>query len=331
MILRLLSWLERPEPSILARVIGGPFLPGDQVDVELIWSGGPGGIGWEGDGPKEVFLDLVCRETFWYTVKSTGAAFIGNYPGHGEENHTGLPYTAAGRPGRYKTSRDLECLSNYVTPINQSLDGANPQGIARFQLPASAPPSINGDTARVEWELRVRPASTLSRESTTVGKITVLSSLVDSIADQTSPHDSGDRSAAPREFNVAQCNVSLSLPEGPVRAGQTLNGVLKAKAQSDIHITKVQAELECLEQAGAKQSAAVYSKAELQGRSLLHAGKKYQWPFQLQIPDRLLPSAVLDETSVVWRVKGILGRTFRTRLETATQVQVLSTGQESQS
>ena len=315
MILRLLSRSKQQEQSISARVKGGPFLPGDQVDVELIWPGGKGG------GPKEAFLDLVCRETFWYTVKSTGAAFVGNYPGHAEENYTGTPYTAAGRPGRYKTSKELARLSSHVSPVNQDADPTTLRGIARFQLPAAAPPSIRGDTACVEWEMRARPASSLS-EDYSVGKITVLSNPVGSIGKQAHHHHSSeDRRAA-----LAQCVLTLSLPEGAMRTGQTLHGVLKARSLCDIQVSKVQAELECWEQAGAKQSSAVYATAELQGRSLLYAGQEYQWPFQLQIPDRFLPSAILDETSVVWRVKGIIGRTFRTRLEAAKQVQVLTTG-----
>lgn len=314
MFLRLLGRSKHLEPGMSAHVKGGPFLPGDQVDVDLFWSDGKCG------GPKVASLDLVCRETFWYTVKATGAAFVGNYPGHREENYTGTPYTAAGRPGRYKTSKELARLSSHVAPVNQDVDPTTLRGIARFQLPATAPPSIRGDTACVEWELQVHPASTVLRDSTTVGSITVLSRAEGGIGNQAHHHDSSDA----RRAALEQCTVTLSLPEGPVGTGQTLHGVLKAKTQIDIHITKVQAALECWEQAGAKQSCAVYATAELQGRSLLHAGQEYQWPFQLRVPVRLLPSASLDETSVVWRVKGILGRTFRTRLETAKQFKVLS-------
>lgn len=318
MILRLLGRSKQPEPSISARAIGGPFMPGDQVDVELIWPGGKGG------GPREVSLDLVCRETFWYTVKSTGAAFVGNYPGHGEENHKGLPYTAAGRPGRYKTFKDLARLSSHRALVNQYPDQTNLRGIARFQLPADAPPSINGETACVEWELQARLASTVSRDSITVGKITVLSNPVGNLGNRAPLYKSSED---PR-FPFERCVVTLSLSHNAVNTGQALHGILKAKAMRDINVTKIQAELECWEQAGAKQSATVYATAELQGRSLLHAGQEYQWPFQLQVPERLLPSARFDETSVVWRVKGILGRRLRTRLETPTHVQVFSTGQE---
>ena len=99
MVLRLVKKRKQAGPRLTASAVGGPFLPGDRVDVELTWPASHDYI--------EISLELVCRETFWYTVKTTGAAFIGQFPGHGEENHTGLPYTAAGRPARFKTSRDL--------------------------------------------------------------------------------------------------------------------------------------------------------------------------------------------------------------------------------
>ena len=312
MILRWLTRSKPLEPGISAHVNGGPFLPGDQVDVELIWPDG------KRCGPKEVSLDLVCRETFWYTVKATGAAWVGNYPGHGEENYPGPPYTAAGRPGRYKTSKELARLSSQVVLVNHDLDQTNLRGIARFQLPAAAPPTIRGDTACVEWELRARLASALPSESTTVGKITVLSKPEGSVDNRAHRHDPTEAGRP----SLEQCVVTLSLPEGAVRTGRTLHGILKAKALRDINVTKIQAALECWEQAGAKHSSAVHTTAELQGRSVLQAGQEYHWPFQLQVPNRLLPSASLNETSVVWRVKGIVGRKFRTRLETATQVQV---------
>ena len=224
MISRLLSRAKQPEPIILAHVVGGPFLPGDQIDVELIWPTQQAS-GFSDSHFSQVSLDLVCRETFWYTVKSTGAAFVGNYPGHGEENHTGLPYTAAGRPGRFKISKILACLSGHVTLVNKDLDQTALVGIARFQLPANAPPSVRGNTACIEWELGARLGSTASQNSTPAGRVTVLSGTKNS--DQAPQYDSSEGHRAVFE----QCTVALSLPEVSVRTGQTLHGVLKAKAQ----------------------------------------------------------------------------------------------------
>ena len=302
---------KQAEPSLIASAVDGPFLPGDRVDVELTWPVNHDSI--------DISLELVCRETFWYTVKSTGAAFIGQFPGHAEENHTGLPYTAAGRPGRFKTSRDLVFLTSRAHPLNQSHPQAQTRGIARFQLPTTAPPSISGNTACIEWQLWARPASTPSRDAVLLGSITVRPISTDTIGGQHEQHPSVSipPSSNPLDFSITVENRTLM-------AGQTLHGVLQAKAQSDINITKIRAELQCVEQAGAKQSSLIYAKANLLGRSVLLAGQEYRWPFQLQVPDLLLPSANLDETSVVWQVKGILGRAFRTRLEIAKQIQVLT-------
>ena len=237
-----------------------------------------------------------------------------------------MSYTAAGRPGRFKTSKNLACLSSLVLLNSHDLDHGNLRGTATFQLPTDAAPSIQGETVNVDWELRLRLNSAPSQESTTVGHITVLSSPVGTTGDQERLHGSGHRPAAISKTSTARCDVSLALAQDVMRTGQPLRGVLNARAITDINVTKVQAELECLEQAGAKESSAIYSTAYLQGRSSLQARQEYQWPFQLEIPDLMLPSANFDETWVVWRVKGILGRTFRTRLETAAQVQVFTSG-----
>lgn len=313
MILRLLSRSRHVGPDLSAQAKRGPFLPGDRVDVDLSWPVG------QGDGPKDVSLHLVCRETFWYTVKATGAAWVGNYPGHGEENYAGPPYTAAGRPGRYKTSKEVVRSSTNVSLDYRDSDRTTLRGIAGFRLPAGAPPSIRGDTARVEWELWAGPGGTPSPQFTQVGRITVLPGPDGNPALHPASPDS-------RQAAFEQSIVALSLPEAPVGTGQFLDGALRAKAPIDVHVTKVKAVLECWERAGAKQSSAIWASVDLQGgRSLLRAGQEYQWSFRLPVPDRVLPSASLDETSVVWRVKGILSRALRPQLESVTPVLVRTT------
>ncbi len=299
--------------QVTARVNGGPFLPGDRVDVELIWATESG---FE-SGP--LFLDLVCIETFWYTVKATGAAFVGTFPGHREENHKGAPYTAAGRPGRYRTFKVLERLTTEVTLLNPDPKQTHRRGTASFQLPATAPPTILGKIACVEWELRAGFASPASSDRT-VGKIILLSNPVVSLSNQ-ARRPNATSTVRPLKQN---CIVSISLPDEPLKTGQVLHGVLKAKVLIDFNVTKVQAELGCWERAGAKRSAKIHATADIQGGTILHAGQEYEWPFELRLPEGLLPSARFDEISVAWQVKGILGRKFRTRIEATKRVRVVT-------
>lgn len=321
MIPRLLSQLIRPNlrasatvtAQVTAHVNGGPFLPGDRLDVGLIWANE------SGLESGQVSLDLVCIETFWYTVKATGAAFVGNYPGHREENHKGAPYTAAGRPGRYRTSKELVHLSSQVDLVNPDPNQTHRRGTASFQLPAAAPPTILGKIACVEWELRAGLASPVSSDRI-VGKIIILSNPEVSLGNTARPPNATS-TLPPLAQN---CVVSISMPDGPLKSGQVLHGVLKANVLSDFNVTKVHAELGCWERAGAKRSAKIHATAELQGGTILHAGQEYQWPFQLRLPERFLPSARFDETSVVWQVKGILGRRLWARLETTRRVRVVT-------
>lgn len=306
MLTRFLPRSRRPMAEVTVRPGEGPFRPGDQVDVEVSI------LPQESFTVGEALLSLMCQETFWYTVESTGATWVGRYPGHAAENHRGTPYTAAGRPGRYKTSKELVRLSRPFL-VNVRLSKAIPcRSRVRFRLPEGAPPSIIGDTVCVDWQLHASLSTPGELETRLVGRLAVV----------TSPEQSSkaDADASPplhtiTESAFEQCALTLSVPAVRVRSGQGFEGVLTARVREDLKVSAVRAVLECREQAGAKESTTVHSQVVLQRRALLRAGGVYQWPFRLHVPDRLLPSITLDETSATWRVKGVLDRSLRADLE----------------
>ena len=320
--LRIISRLLRRQSSlkldIKARTTGGPFRPGDPVEIELsLFSEEPVMIG-------EASLDLVCTESFWYTVKSTGAAWVGRHPGHAEEQHQGQPYTAAGRPGRYHTSKELVRLSNPLL-ANQQLSSNSPvpngliQTTARFLIPESAPASVIGEIAGIEWQIRAVMISAETAEERVLGRLIVLPS----------PGGTGafGESVPPQESAKAdfeQCVLSLSVPNGGILAGDELRGALTAKVQRDHRVSEVRVALECREQAGAKESRAIYDVAVLQGSASFLSGQVYEWPFHLLVPDRILPSTEFDETSVVWRVRGVLSRFLHPDLIVSKPVRILT-------
>ena len=314
MIARLLRRPSALNVDIKARVTGGPFRPGDPVEIELsLFSEEPVLI-------RHASLDLVCTESFWYTVKSTGAAWVGRQPGHAEEQHRGQPYTAAGRPGRYHTSKELVRLSKPIL-ANQQLSPNGPvQRTARFLIPESTPASVVGKIAGIEWQIRVVMAYAGTTEERALGRLIVLPS----------PGVAGnfDESVTPRVSTQAafeQCVLSLSLPNGSILAGDELPGTLTAEVHRNHSVSKVRVVLECREQAGAKESRAIYDVAVLQGRGWLLSGQVYEWPFHLRVPDRILPSTEFDETSVAWRVRGVLSRFLRPDLIVSKPVRILTT------
>lgn len=314
MVTRFLARSRRPRAEVTAHPGEGPFRPGDQVDVEVTI------LPQESFTVGQAFLDLVCRETFWYTVESTGATWVGRYPGHGEENHRGTPYTAAGRPGRYKTSKELVRLSRLFL-ANVRLSQEIPYRTrVRFRLPEGAPPSVIGDTACVDWQLYASWAGPGGLDTRWAGRLAVVPPTARGMASQ-------DRQLSPdNSLNTAyqQCVLALSLPSVRARPGQDFEGVLTARVRSDLTVSTVRAVLKCREQSGAKESTTTHSQVVLQRRALLRAGGVYQWPFRLHTPDRLLPSITLDETSVTWRVKGVLDRSLRADLEVQRHIQVCS-------
>ena len=87
---RLLSRSRHPKAAVTVRQIDGPFKPGDEIDFDALL------LSEEPIYVREASIDLVCNETFWYTVKATGAAWVGNYPGHAEENRGGTALHGGG-------------------------------------------------------------------------------------------------------------------------------------------------------------------------------------------------------------------------------------------
>lgn len=293
----------------------GPFRPGDQVAVQVSL------LPEEDLDLREGSVTLVCRETFWYTVKSTGARWIGAYPGHAEENYKGPPYTAAGKPGKYKASKELARLSQRFL-----VDGRLPKGIpyasrVNFRLPETAPPSLTGDIVRIEWHLEASLLTSITNEVRAVEPLLVLSpeaTVLNSQEMQTPATETV-------EIQFKQCILSMLLPGASTIAGRSLEGVFVASLHHDQHVSGVRVELERFERAGAKESTVTSDFVSLQGNASLRAGMTYQWPFRLRVPAQPLPSVSVDETTVSWRVKGILCRSIFSDISITGAVSVCTT------
>ena len=81
-------------------------------------------------------------------------------------------------------------------------------------------------------------------------------------------------------------------------------------------------ELECSEGAGTNGSETVEERVLLQEGASLSANEVQEWRFRLPVPEVLKPSLAISQTSVVWRVKGILARSRRADFQVEQVVQV---------
>ena len=300
MVPRFVSRLRQSKTNFAIAVPGGPFRPGDQVAVQVSF------LPEEDLYLQEGSVALVCHETFWYTVKSTGARWIGTYPGHAEENYKGPPYTAAGKPGKYKASKDLVRRSQRFL-----LDGRFPKGVpyvswVNFRLPEAAPPSLNGDIVRIEWQLEASVLTVSTNQERAVEPLSVVSPEATASISQ----ERQTPATVAVEIEFKQCVLSMLLPAIPATAGRSLEGVFVARLHHDQHVSGVRVELERFERAGAKESTVTSDYVSLQANASLRAGMTYQWPFRLRVPAQLLPSVSVDETTVSWRVTGILCRSI---------------------
>ena len=315
MVPRLVSRLRQRSTNFFIAVPGGPFQPGDQVSVQVSF------LPEEDLYLREGSVTLVCHERFWYTVKSTGARWIGTYPGHAEENYKGTPYTAAGKPGRYETSKELVRLSQRLL-----VDGLLPKGIpyvrrVDFRLPESAPPSVTGDIAQIDWQVEASVVTTGTNQARTVEHLVVVFPRPNELI---SPEGQTPATESV-EIEFKQCVLSMLLPGTPAIGGGYIEGFFVARLHHDQHVSRVRVQLERFERAGAKESAVTSEFVSLQASGVLRAGMTYQWPFRLRVPAGLLPSVSVDETTVSWRVKGILCRTIFPDISISGAVSVCTT------
>ena len=244
MVSHILARFRPPKAQLNLQVSGAPLYPGGTVKVRVTGSCLEAVIAGTGR------IELVCTESHWYTVKSTGARWIGSYPGHGEENYRGPPYTAMGRPGFYKATRDLVTLSEVLAADRMiPHDGPTCKEVT-FTLPSDAPPSVQGQTARISWQLRASLFIEGAGEVRRNRQLVVLSPP----HEQTAPPGGAPQPASETQTNPDSCDLFLSADTFQVRAGQPLSGILHARCQYNLHASEIRTELECLENAGAKGS-----------------------------------------------------------------------------
>lgn len=113
------------------------------------------------------------------------------------------------------------------------------------------------------------------------------------------------------ETSTEQCILSLRVPSGRARSGDTVEGVLRAQAIEDFDVSEVRVELIRVEAFGdAKQDIRV-DRASLQSNVSLSVGEKRDWRFLMNVGDVQAPSMKTRNSSVKWLVAGILARRMR--------------------
>ena len=189
-------------------------------------------------------------------------------------------------------------------------------------LPQDAPPTVKSNTARIFWQLRASVTVDRSHPSHAngiaipgLGLARIDSEPIEVVVfwpageapDPSSQTDPSDASES--VFN--QC--TLLLESGPqwVRNGGIIGGVLRAEFRRSLPLQQARIELIRWERSGAKQTESVAARTVLAGPRHLLAGALHEWPFELRVPDQLVPSIATDTTFVAWHLKATLARRMR--------------------
>ncbi len=202
----------------------------------------------------------------------------------------------------------------------------------QVRLPLQAMPTVKGKHARITWEIS---ASVLTEADWMPSGNSVLTNLARGRAGECTqeivvfarPDGTSfggerlpDEPQATREHR--RVSLDLMLSSGRVANGGALDGSLSVRPQRSFSARELRVELMRWERSGSKQARVVESFQVLQRPTVLTAGEETNWPFQLPVPDRLMPSVLGQHTFVGWQVRAVIVRAFLPNLTVSQPVQV---------
>lgn len=234
------------------------------------------GEGFEMRGAKAEF---ICTETYWLRVRRTS------------------------RFGSAETNEPAATLiREYSHPLFVGSEIANlmPQvGDINFTIPLNAPPTVQGGVANLAWRLIVTVDVARGRDISREIDLIVMPAPGER-ADNTQPTEN----AAPALTQFAECDMNLSLTAHRVCMGETVDGVLRVYPKTGRTPQAARVELMRTEAAGTSNADLSIGVVEFQIPGSTGADEAMEFPFSLPVPECLLTTISVHETSVSWRARG---------------------------
>ncbi|HEY96636.1 MAG TPA: hypothetical protein G4O16_00440 [Dehalococcoidia bacterium] len=185
-------------------------------------------------------------------------------------------------------------------------------------LPVDIPPTIVGKSANISWQLDVKLDIPKMRDIHKKKTLTVLP-----IANAIPIGMENDIVVSNRILKPSRDgDITLTLDSSQCTAGVTLCGTLETMIKKDISVEGVRVELEVKEKAGVKSSKTIIDKVQLEEKTHFAVGSYKRWKFSLKIPEGTLPSYKISDTSVQWRVKGIINKRLKKDLQVELPISV---------
>ena len=202
-----------------------------------------------------------------------------------------------------------------------------------ISLPEDAPPTVKSNPAHIVWQLKA--SMTVERSQLSQGNGTALPGIgitriesepievvVFSPASE-GPNEFSENSASESaEAIFNQCTLFLESGPTLVRNGGTLSGVLRTEFRRTLPVQQVRIELIRWERSGTRQTETLTASVILVSPGRMLTGALYEWPFELRVPDRLVPSVATPNTFVGWHIKATLARSMRPDFHVGQMVKV---------
>ena len=168
-------------------------------------------------------------------------------------------------------------------------------------LPDDAPPSGEGKITKVRWKVVATLARHHARDIHGEARLTVLS-------------PAGGEVDAPETETRGDCEFAFRLDRTSFGPGDTVNGVLVANPLQACEMNEVRVELvrhEDVPRDDGNQEDVTETDVTLDGGVSLSLGAPREWPFQLRLPETVVPCLETPQSSVTWLLKGIGSRRMR--------------------
>lgn len=178
-------------------------------------------------------------------------------------------------------------------------------------IPAQAPPSlIGGRILKSHWAVKATLDRRLAADQNFEAPLTVVT-----------PAPGTDSAAG--EFGASnepgEAALSLALTGHEFVPGDPIAGQLIVRPAKNFDVSEVRVELVRTEHVPRDEgnTAEETQKVKLAGGTKFQAGQPMTFPFSIAVPAGVPPSAITPNGSIVWTLKGVLGRTLRadTRVE----------------
>jgi hypothetical protein len=265
-----------PKADIQVSLDRESALPGDTVEAAIRILGGRKDL-----EIQEGRLELVYENEYKYRHRA----------GYGDSRHTAT--TKATDRSVVDSRRFLEAGAIASdTPF---------EATASLTIPATAPPSAEGEITKVRWKIVATLARPHARDAHSEAALAVLS-------------PAGATLDAPEIETRGDVELSFRLDREHFGPGDTVHGVLVATPLQACEANEFRVELvrhENVPRNLGNTEDVEEGRAIFESDVRLSLGAPREWPFQLQLPAVVVPCLKTEHSRVTWLLKGIGSRRMR--------------------